>query len=245
MIPHSDLTKSQINRLGDRLRKGNVTDDDLRSLENYRLSFNAASDAVVEKIRSELNLEPTVRAKTRSSIIEKLKREKTRLSHMQDIAGCRVILADIPAQNHVTETLQAIFEKTDIIDRRRKPSHGYRAIHAIVYIGGKAIEVQVRTSLQHWWAELSEKFSDLIDPSIKYGGGNREALDSLSVASEEIVKVEADEELLHQIRAELARRGGMSENVGGDLMKAQQSIAARRKHVINLVAGMGEIIPED
>lgn len=245
MIPPSDLTKNQINRLGDRLRKGNVTDGDLRSLENYRLSFSAASDTVVEKIRSQLNLEPTVRAKTRSSIIEKLRREKTRLSHMQDIAGCRVILADVPAQNYVADRLQAIFDKTTLIDRRRRPSHGYRAIHVIVDIGGKPIEVQVRTSLQHWWAELSEKFSDLIDPAIKYGGGNREALDSLSVASEEIVKVEADEESLHEIRAELARRGGMSEDVGSDLMKAQQAIAARRKHVINLVAGMGEIVPED
>lgn len=115
----------------------------------------------------------------------------------------------------------------------------------IVEIGGKSIEVQIRTSLQHWWAELSEKFSDLIDPAIKYGGGDREALDSLAVASEEIVKVETDEELLHDIVAELARRGGMSEDVGSNLMKARQSIAARRKHVIKLIAGMGEIVSED
>jgi len=27
--------------------------------------------------------------------------------------------------------------------------------------------------LQHQWAELSEKLSDLLDPSIKYGGGDQ------------------------------------------------------------------------
>jgi ppGpp synthetase/RelA/SpoT-type nucleotidyltranferase len=34
------------------------------------------------------------------------------------------------------------------------------------------IEIQVRTSLQQIWAELSEKYSDVIDPLIKYGGGD-------------------------------------------------------------------------
>jgi ppGpp synthetase/RelA/SpoT-type nucleotidyltranferase len=33
------------------------------------------------------------------------------------------------------------------------------------------VEIQVRILMQHWWAELSEKLSDTIDPEIKYGGG--------------------------------------------------------------------------
>lgn len=57
------------------------------------------------------------------------------------------------------------------MDRRNNPSHGYRAVHIIAEIAGKPIEIQVRSSLQHLWAELSEKSSDVIDPSIKYGGG--------------------------------------------------------------------------
>lgn len=57
------------------------------------------------------------------------------------------------------------------MDRREDPSHGYRAVHVIAEISGKPVEIQVRTSLQHLWAELSEKLSDHRDPAIKYGGG--------------------------------------------------------------------------
>src|SRR5262249_37640652 len=31
--------------------------------------------------------------------------------------------------------------------------------------------VQVRTAVQHSWAEFSEKLADLFDPALKYGGG--------------------------------------------------------------------------
>lgn len=70
-----------------------------------------------------------------------------------------------------------------VVDRRREPSHGYRAVHIIVTVLEKPIEIQVRTEIQHFWAQLSEKLSDLLDPAIKYGGGEpeiREILSSLS-----------------------------------------------------------------
>jgi len=245
MVAASNLSKSQVDRVGDRLRKGEITDFDLQILDTYRRSFASAYEHVVEHIRTELGLDPVGREKTNTSIIDKLRRQSIRLSQIQDIAGCRIVVADISKQEEALERLKALFPDVDLDDRRERPSHGYRAVHVIVRIDGKSIEIQVRTSLQHWWAELSEKFSDLIDPAIKYGGGNAEALDSLSVASDEIIKVEKDERLLKDILAELARRGGMSEDAGRDLLKAQRSIAARRKQVINLIAGMGEIIPED
>jgi ppGpp synthetase/RelA/SpoT-type nucleotidyltranferase len=69
-------------------------------------------------------------------------------------------------------SLAELFEDSTIVDRRQNPSHGYRAVHVIVKLEGKAVEVQVRTILQHGWAELSEKLSDLKGPSIKYGGGD-------------------------------------------------------------------------
>ena len=45
-------------------------------------------------------------------------------------------------------------------------------MHVIVRLQGRPVEIQIRTTLQHSWAELSEKMSDVIDPSIKYGGGD-------------------------------------------------------------------------
>lgn len=240
------LTKSQINRLGDRLRKGKASDDHLRLLDLYRLSFGPASETVVDAIRSQLRLQPSVRtSKTRTSIIDKLRREKTRLSQMQDIAGCRIVVNDIRRQDDVVMRLGSVFDNTYIDDRRDRPSHGYRAVHVIVEILGRSVEIQVRTALQDWWAQLSEKYSDLIDPAIKYGSGDAQALESLRIAAEEITKVEDDERLLDQIRAEVARRGEKAEDIGYELLKTEASIARRRKNVMKLIAGMADIVPED
>src|SRR5256885_8799776 len=92
MLPVSNLSKSRINRLGDRLRKGGISEADRRLLDEYRRSFTEAYETVVGAIRDQLRLHPTGRrAKTTKAIIEKLRREKTRLSQMEDIAGCRII----------------------------------------------------------------------------------------------------------------------------------------------------------
>mgnify|MGYP001607737613 CR=1 FL=1 len=90
---------------------------------------------------------------------------------MQDIAGCRLILPDMVVQEEVIERLRRAFAKVVIIDRRQHPSHGYRAVHVIAASRQKVVEIQVRTALQHLWAELSEKLSDVIHQAIKYGGG--------------------------------------------------------------------------
>jgi putative GTP pyrophosphokinase len=200
-----EISKTQIDRLGDRLKKGHITEDDLRLLDQYRLSFTEAYEAVVGAIRRELSLEPTSRpAKSTTSISEKLRRESIRLTQIQDIAGCRLVVADIASQDSVVESLCQLFEQVNVIDRRRKPSHGYRAVHVVVGYRGKLIEIQVRTSLQHLWAELSEKFSDVIDPAIKYGGGKDEQ-EILKSASSAVADVELFENAV-EVRELLAEQ---------------------------------------
>jgi ppGpp synthetase/RelA/SpoT-type nucleotidyltranferase len=103
------------------------------------------------------------------------------------------VVTDVAEQDVVVQSLADLFENTTIIDRRKQPSHGYRAVHAIININGKAIESQVRTSLQHLWAELSEKLSDVGDPAIKYGGGGENVKELLSNVSTLIVKQEKQE----------------------------------------------------
>ena len=60
----------------------------------------------------------------------------------------------------------------------------------VVDYSGKLIEIQVRTSLQQVWAEVSEKISDVIDPAIKYGEGNQEVLSLLANASKLAMEAE-------------------------------------------------------
>jgi putative GTP pyrophosphokinase len=113
------ISKTQIDRLGDRLRQGSVTEADLRNLDEYRRSFGEAYETVLRMIREELRLEPTGRpAKSTSSLIEKLRRESIRLSQVQHIAGCRVVVADIAERERVIASLRDIFPEASVVDRR-------------------------------------------------------------------------------------------------------------------------------
>jgi ppGpp synthetase/RelA/SpoT-type nucleotidyltranferase len=182
-----------VDRLGERLRTGVIADDDLRALDDYRRSLNETYSSVVSTIQTKLELMPTGRPeKSTPSIIAKLKRQPTiKLSQMQDIAGCRIIVSDTLGQDSVVEKLGEIFSKK-IKDLRLQPSSGYRAVHVVVEVSGRPIEVQVRTELQHMWAMASEQLSDAFDPQIKYGGGGNahELLLEYSTSIQEIEDVE-------------------------------------------------------
>src|SRR5437867_1678427 len=73
----------------------------------------------------DLGLEPTGRIKTTISIVEKLKRQSFRLSKLQDIAGCRIVVDDVAEQDRVVALVSKAVPNGRIIDRRQKHSHGY------------------------------------------------------------------------------------------------------------------------
>ena len=83
------------------------------------------------------------------------------MTQIQDIAGGRLVVSDIADQDGVVESLIQLFDVATVVDRREKPSHGYRAVHVIATSRNKLVEIQVRTELQHLWAELFKKFSDV------------------------------------------------------------------------------------
>ena len=47
--------------------------------------------------------------------------------------------------------------------------NGYRAVHVVVFPESMPIEIQIRTELQHEWAEVFEKIADLVGRDIRYG----------------------------------------------------------------------------
>jgi ppGpp synthetase/RelA/SpoT-type nucleotidyltranferase len=223
------MTRTQLDRLGNRIRNGNISDEDLRLLDEYRLSFADAYDSIIRAIREQLLLEPTGRpAKSTTSIADKLFRESIRLSQIQDIAGCRLVVSDISEQYSVVQSLQDLFENVNVIDRRNQPSHGYRAVHVIVKVDGKLVEIQVRTSLQHVWAELSEKISDIRDPAIKYGGGDESAQRILMGASSLVSQDEALQSLFAETVRQLALANDASEESGEKVERLRQRINVAR-----------------
>lgn len=202
----NNLSKTQIDKLGDRLREGGITETDLRMLDEFRHSFFAGYEFVISALRNELKLEPTGRpAKSTTSISEKLQRESIRLTQVQDIAGCRLVVSGILEQEQVVDSLTKLFQEATIIDRRENPSHGYRAVHVVVTRGDKLVEIQVRTSYQHIWAELSEKLSDVFDPTIKYGGGDQSHRQFLAQWSGVVQKEEDVERTLAGVQQQLAQ----------------------------------------
>jgi putative GTP pyrophosphokinase len=177
------LSTAAVDQLGERLRKG-MTVDDLRALDQYRRAFRTDYDAVI------------------SAIVDKLRRGSMRLSQMQDIAGCRLVVADTLVQNEAVNRLVGMFP-VSLVDRREKPSHGYRAVHVVVRLARRPIEIQVRTVLQHLWAEFSEKAADAFGIELKYGGGHKTVRCALDQASEWVARFERLEPNKDQIGDQL------------------------------------------
>ncbi len=197
------LSKTQVDRLGDRLREGAYGESEVRLLDEYRQSFREAYENVFRAIR-ERGFEPTGRAaKSIVSIVEKLRRESIRLSQMQDMGGCRIVVTSELEQERSVSVLRVAFPQATVVDRRENPSNGYRAVHVIAEESGKPIEIQVRSSLQHLWAELSEKASDVLDPMIKYGGGPPEMVTLLGGFSQKVMRCERLERDLAELGSEI------------------------------------------
>lgn len=178
------MSKSQIDKIGARLRSGDVNAGVLRDLENFRTQFAESYAHVEHVLVDQLGFRVTGRpSKSTVAIIEKLRRESIRLTQVQDIAGCRIVVEDVAAQNAVFESASIMLGQLTVIDRRAKPINGYRALHLVAKVQGMPVEIQVRTRLQHAWSEISEKISDIYGQEIKYGKGEKWALEFLSKLS--------------------------------------------------------------
>lgn len=204
-------SKTQIDELGDRLRVGMPSATDLEMLDEYRESFQGAYRKVINVVRATTGLPASGRpGKSTSSIIGKLNRQTIRLSQMQDIAGCRLIVDDAEGQEVTRKRLLphlAQLGRVEVDDRRRRPSSGYRAIHLIVTVDGHPVELQLRTLFQHMWSELSEATADRYGVQIKYGGNAparpevREILDTLSGGIADLENAAPDVEVAQAIKS--------------------------------------------
>lgn len=150
------------------------------------------------------------RLKRLSSIHSKLRRlDKTRLSGMQDIGGCRAILNSAEQ----VQDLVGLYEDaggTNPLDRPRwideddyilspKPS-GYRGIHLIfayhssapncAVFNGHKIEIQLRSLLQHYWATAVETASSFLGEALKSDEGDPRWLRFFALASSYFAIVE-------------------------------------------------------
>ena len=195
-FPHSVST---INRVGERIRRAVETNapiagQDLAFLDLYRSCHYPGLRELQERLRryfyKELELDPeswvltTRPLKTPQAIIAKLVREKTRLSRVQDIAGARIVVPSLEAQELIGGAIVGRFpglEPRVAKDSRFDPdATGYRALHIVVKTrqhgaGARFAEIQIRTTVQEAWAQIVEALDAGFSWDLKHGRGPAEA----------------------------------------------------------------------
>ena len=135
--------------------------------------------------------EVSQRLKRWQTIQHKLLRfDSMKLSRMQDIRGCRAVLADrndveVVRDRFVKNSRRRNRKDDTIRDYVSAPqASGYRAVHIHTTFRGRRIEVQLRTRRQHRWAIMVERLSLVIGEDLKSGLGPQEVLDLLVMAGD-------------------------------------------------------------
>lgn len=214
------MTKSQIDRLGESLRAGERDENVIRSLDALYDQYEPVAASVMQNVQVIVGTmgfreEPYIvqrPTKTLPSIVAKLNRERSRLSTMQDIIGCRIVVQDRVEQRTLVGSLRPPtqappglsivwdlpFKQATEINRNINPSSGYRAIHVIVPDYGVPFEIQVRTVMQNRWAQLSERCEDLF-PGIKYGIGRSDVQENLTKLSNWTDETEVDDQTVIEL----------------------------------------------
>lgn len=120
----------------------------------------------------------------RKKLIKYDKKIGLKLSEMQDIGGCRIVVADVPAvyklaKKYKTSNVRHILD--DENDYIKEPKRGYRSLHLIYrynsdkkyqFYNGHKIEIQIRTLAQHAWATAVEAVDKFTEQSLKTSEGN-------------------------------------------------------------------------
>ncbi|RUV38676.1 MULTISPECIES: RelA/SpoT domain-containing protein [unclassified Mesorhizobium] len=144
------------------------------------------------------------RPKRMASIRRKLRESTTNLDTMNDIGGCRAIMADIKGVRSLLASMRDKFpheihsREFNYIDEP-KPD-GYRSHHIVFKyrsrdadteaFDGRRIELQVRTKLQHSWATAVEAVGLFRGQDLKHGEGDQDWLRLFQLMSAEFARVE-------------------------------------------------------
>jgi len=166
-------------------------EDALDIINNYRASHNLPLLVFRKTLahrahRIDLSATIAQRIKRLRSIESKLKRFSTmRLTHMQDIGGCRAVVRNVRmvrALSNVYKRSQGNHKLLRMDDYLVKPrKSGYRGIHFIYSYKSKTkpaydglkIEIQLRSRQQHAWATAVETVDIFTGQALKGGRGQK------------------------------------------------------------------------
>lgn len=139
------------------------------------------------------------RLKRKPQILRKLRRFSVRLSQLQDIGGTRVIVEQNKDVNDLVNFLKKRFESskdlkvirlTDYRGEGREDS-GYRAYHVILERENYRMELQIRSKIQHYWAETIERTSIVYGHHLKELDGDPIVIQYFKLLSDLFFEIEA------------------------------------------------------
>ena len=210
-------SKTQINRAGETIahssphtseyKKALSIVNDWRTCHAYPMNtFQATLRRKVGKYKSPIVAQ---RLKRLPTIIDKLSRyPDMSLARMQDVGGVRAVVNSIDEVRAIQAEYEEasrftheLYKKNDYISMP-KPD-GYRGVHLVFKYDntlarngiakqykGFAVEVQIRTKLQHTWATAVETMGTFRNESFKTDQGNKDWLEFFALVSSAFAHVE-------------------------------------------------------
>lgn len=183
------LSKTKIDKSGRALSNAGELTEEILELEDVFDAYRAAHLEPLSKTTLELqkwlhgyggNYYIAQRLKRKPQILRKLKRLSVRLTQLQDIGGCRIIVNSNRDVDDLVEfiknqmSLDENFKLQRITDYRGRGRDitGYRSVHLILMIEDRVLELQVRSRIQHYWAESIERTSVIYGHHLKEQEGD-------------------------------------------------------------------------
>lgn len=225
------LSKTKIDKSGYALAKGSFSSDEeyleLESIfDEYRKSHLQPLSETTIELQNWLNSYGgsyyiAQRLKRKPQIVRKLNRLSVRLTQLQDIGGCRIIVEknqDVDRLRKFIEekiSSQSNFNLTRSTDYREKgrDDTGYRSLHLLLEKNEIKLELQIRSRIQHYWAESIERTSVIYGYHLKEKEGDQSVIDYFKKLSGIFYEIEAGREPHAQEKLALDHLRSESESI--------------------------------
>jgi ppGpp synthetase/RelA/SpoT-type nucleotidyltranferase len=225
-----EISRSKLDRAGRLLAADGELTEELIELED---AFDAYRAAHLDPLsRTTLELQAWLhdyggkyyiaqRLKRKPQILRKLRRLSVRLTQLQDIGGSRIIVDRNADVDRLIEFISIQIRKGSAFSLRRVSDYrergrdqtGYRGTHLILERDGCTLELQVRSRIQHYWAESIERSSVIYGYHLKEQEGEPQVIEYFKSLSDVFYEIESGRDPGTREKVELDRQREVAQRI--------------------------------